>query len=393
MATTAPDLSTPAEQPRPRLRVGVVTETYPPEVNGVALTVGRLVEGLRERDHHVTVVRPRRRDGVDDPDTRFVPGLPLPFYPDLRLGLPAPGTFNHLLHPEPPDVLYVATEGLLGGSAIAFARRHRIPALSGFHTNFHSYSRHYGLGFLRRPIYAYLRRLHNRAAGTLVPTAELQASLLADGFRNVQVWGRGVDAQLFDPARRSEGLRRSWGVAPEGRAVLYVGRLAAEKELPLAIRAYRAMQAVDPSLRFVVVGDGPLRQRLWREHPDLVFCGARQGVDLAEHYASADLFLFPSRTETYGNVVPEAMASALAVLAFDYAAPRDLIASGANGVLVPTTETERFIEAAAALAGQPERVSRLRQAARERALQRDWPGLWDRFEELLFTAMRTEAAS
>ncbi|HKJ77805.1 MAG TPA: glycosyltransferase family 1 protein [Gammaproteobacteria bacterium] len=383
MATSAPDLLVSAPLSPPRLRIVVVTETYPPEVNGVALTVGRMVAGLRERGHEVSVVRPRRDDGAADPATQWVPGLPVPFYPEVRLGLPAPRALQRLLQPRPPDAMYVATEGLLGRSAVAFARRHRIPVLTGFHTNFHAYSRHYGVGFLSRAIYGYLRRLHNRADGTLVPTAELREVLEADGFHNVHVWGRGVDAELFQPARRSESLRRDWGVGPEGRAVLYVGRLAAEKDLPLAIRAFRAMQEADPALRFVLVGDGPLHRRLQREHPDLLFCGARRGTGLAEHYASADLFLFASRTETYGNVVPEAMASGLAVVAFDYAAPRDLITSDRDGLLVPFGDEEAFIDAAVALAAVPERGARLGGAARERALQRDWPGLMSRLEVLL----------
>ena len=370
--------------PRP-LRICLVTETFPPEVNGVAMTVARLAAGLREGGHEVSVVRPRQaaHEQVAAADALLVGGIVLPFYRDLRLGMPAGPALERLWRQWQPDVIYVATEGPLGWSAVGRAQRLGLPALSGFHTNFHSYSRHYGFGFLHRPIYGYLRTLHNRAACTLVPTASLKGQLERGGFERVEVLGRGVDTALCSPARRRESLRTAWGLGPGERALLYVGRLAPEKDLPLALESWRAMRQREPGLRLVLVGDGPLYDSLQRQHPELILCGARRGVDLAEHYASADIFLFPSRTETFGNVVLEAMASALAVVAFDYAGPRDLITHGRSGLLADVARRESFIETALGLIETPGLAGSLGKAAREASKGYHWQAVVARFEQLL----------
>ncbi len=377
----------------PQRRVCVVTETYPPEINGVARTLERLVGGLTARGHQLHVVRPRQTgDSASNSQqtiaTTLVSGLPVPVYRDLHIGLPASGRLTRLWREQRPDVIYVATEGPLGWSAVATAARERIPVVSGFHTNFHTYSSHYGLGFLHRPIYGYLRRLHNQTACTVVPTQDLREELLRGEFSKVEVMGRGVDCDLFSPARRSEALRQTWGVGPGEKAVLYVGRLAAEKNLPLAVRAFEAMQAIDPTLRFVLIGNGPMRERLARSHPRLVFCGAHTGIPLAEHFASGDLFLFPSRSETFGNVVLEAMASGLAVVAFDYAGPRDLIHHGHDGLLAPFDDDNAFIHAATRLLSDTEQQATLRHNARLTAEGRGWGAVVERFETLLLDACK-----
>ncbi len=329
----------------------IVTETYPPEVNGVAMTLAHLVEGLRRQGHAVSVVRPRRQSSDSssdsgDPKVTVVPGLPIPGYKGVHVGLPARGLLQGCWTQHRPDVVYVATEGPLGWSAVRTAQRLRIPVLSGFHTNFHSYSRHYRLGWLQPLIFHYLCRFHNRTTGTLVPSVDLRDRLQAVGLHNVSVLGRGVDSQLFTPERRCAALRRTWGVSESDLAVLYVGRVAPEKNLGLAVAAYRAMQRCSASMKFIVVGDGPLRAPLQKAHPDLIFCGVHTGEQLARHYASADVFLFPSETETFGNVTLEAMASGLVVVAYNYAAAHMHMTHGETGVLVPYGEPQAFIDAA-----------------------------------------------
>src|SRR5262249_42619570 len=185
-------------------------------------------------------------------------------------------------------------EGPLGWSAVGVARRLAIPVFSGFHTNFHVYSRYYGVGCLGSVVLRYLRWFHNRTRGTFVPSPDLRDRLHARGFKNVSWVGRGVDSQLFDPARRCSRLRREWGLAEDGLAVVHVGRVASEKNISLALEAYRAIEQTVKSARFVVVGDGPLRSSFEAQHPDLSFTGMQLGPQLARHYASADLFLFPS---------------------------------------------------------------------------------------------------
>lgn len=335
-----------------RLRVALVTETYPPEVNGVAMTLGRLADGISASGHRIGIVRPRQKDEPSDasPENHLLtPGLPIPRYPELRFGLPAARHLHNTWRAQRPDIVHIATEGPLGFSALVTARRLDIPVISTFHTNFHSYSRHYGIGWLQGSIERYLRWFHNRTAATLVPTPELAGQLAARGFRNVGVLSRGVDTALFHPGRRSAALRESWGAAAHDPVAIVVGRLAPEKNLELALQAFAAIRRHHPNARMVFVGDGPLRASLARQHPECLFVGTKHGEELAAHYASADLFLFPSLTETFGNVVSEALASGLPVVAFDYAAASDLIVTGENGGCVPPGDATAFIDAAVEL--------------------------------------------
>jgi glycosyltransferase involved in cell wall biosynthesis len=370
----------------------VVTETYPPEVNGVALTLEHLVRGLRAQGHLVSLVRPHQRwSDLGGCSQNFrvtlVPGLPLPRYKGLQFGLPACRLLCRSWNRGRPDAVYVATEGPLGWSAVRVARRLGIPALSGFHTNFHSYSRHYRVGWLGHVIFRYLRRFHNRSTGTLVPSADLRERLEALGFKNVTILGRGVDSELFTPERRSAELRRHWGVSDNDMAVLYVGRIAPEKNVKLAVNAYRAMKQSSGSVKFIVVGDGPACGALQRENADLVFCGLRTGKQLASHYASADIFLFPSETETFGNVTLEAMASGLVVIAYNYAAARMHIRHNETGLLVPYGDSRAFVESAAGLVRDPSSVGRIRRRAREYVTSVEWQSVVERFEMLLATAL------
>jgi glycosyltransferase involved in cell wall biosynthesis len=359
-----------------RLRIAVVTETYPPEINGVANTMRQLVEGLARRGHQMTVVRPRqhgdRRSGGASAGQVLVPGLPIPGYRGLRFGLPVYRRLRRLWGASPPDAIYVATQGPLGHAAMSAARANHIAVLAGFHTQFQQYSRHYGLGLLTRSIMRLLRRFHNRADATLAPTAALGRVLHRDGFQNVHVFSRGVDTVLFSPVRRNAALRDAWGCNGSSVVALYVGRIAPEKNIGLALRAFDAITQADQDVRCVVVGDGPELGRLRASHAEYIFTGAKVGEELAEHYASADCFLFPSLTETFGNVVTEAMASGLAVVAFDYAAAHEYIVPGQNGVVVPAGDAGAFVEAAVAVASNRDRLRNMGVRARASAQTLSW---------------------
>jgi glycosyltransferase involved in cell wall biosynthesis len=363
-----------------------VTETYPPEVNGVALTLARLIQGLAARGHVVSMIRPYQQ-GFDSAATEswvtLVPGLPLPGYHGLQFGLPAGGLLRQLWTKQRPDVIYVATEGPLGWSAVRTARRLGIKAFSGFHTNYHSYSRHYRLGCLQSLVFRYLRHLHNGTCATMVPSLDLRDRLQAHGFKNVTFLARGVDSSLFAPERRCSKLRRSWGLSDHGLAVLYVGRIAPEKNLQVAVEAYRAMYQVDSSIRFILVGDGPLRAILQKKDPNLIFCGMKTGEVLARHYASGDIFLFPSETETFGNVTLEAMASGLAVVAYNYAAAKLHIAHGETGLLAPCGDSKAFVDAAAQLVRDVRSLYKLRTQARQYAAALNWFHVIETFEAWL----------
>jgi glycosyltransferase involved in cell wall biosynthesis len=383
---------------RRHLTVCIVTETFPPEVNGVAMSLSRFATGLRSLGHDVQLVLPHR----DDRQERHlhgsvaalpVRGLPLPRYPDLRFGLPAGRAIRQMWKSNPPDIVYVATQGPLGWSAVRAARQLSIPVLSGFHTNFHVYCRHYGLKALETLAIAWLRRFHRQTDCTLAPTGDMQNMLTAMGLDPVRVLGRGVDNGLFTPERRDHALRESWGLGPDDLAVIYVGRLAAEKNLPLAVNAFRALEEACGNARFILVGDGPLGEELRRDNPDFIFCGMRTGEDLARHYASGDLFLFPSVTETFGNVLLEAMASGLAVVAYDCAAAREHIRSYRNGVTVETSCESAFLHAAITLAADPALVRTTRENARRHALGHGWNDVALTLERLLIEHLPAAGAA
>lgn len=368
------------------LHISLVTETYLPEVNGVAMTLGKLTAGLAARGHRLRIVRPHQKHehtGLQTDGHLLTPGLPIPGYPELRFGLPVTDSLWQHWRQQAPDVIHIATEGPLGFAALSAARKLGIPAISTFHTNFHSYSRYYGIGWLQGSIARYLRWFHNRTATTLVPTASLAAELQQHGFREVGVLSRGVDLQLFNPGRRDSALRSEWGASDKDLVVMIVSRIAPEKNLGLAIEAFERIRANQPTARMVCVGDGPIREALMRRHPEVRFVGTKHDVELARHYASADLFLFPSLTETFGNVVSEALASGLPVVTFDYAAASNLIKNGINGQRVDRGDDAGFIAAAEALARDLPDHPRWRNAGPVSVAHLNWERTLDRYEATL----------
>ena len=368
-------------------RVAVVTETYPPEINGVARTIHLLVEGMRARGHHVEVTRPRQpheaKDGlhgVAAQRDRLTRSVCLPRYPELRMGWESINTLLERWIDDRPDLVHIATEGPLGWAACHAARTLDIPVSSDFRTNFDVYSKHYGTGWLAPVIRRYLRHFHNMTQLTMVPNAGLKNKLTAQGFRRLKVIGRGVDSSVFSPDHRRIGLRDAWGVGSTAPVFLSVGRLAAEKNLELLLQSWAAICSHEPSAKLVIVGDGPMRARVQAQLTDAIFLGAQRGQALSEIYASSDVFLFPSLSETYGNVVPEAMASGLAVLAFDEAAAHEWINHEVNGVVVPSGDRDVFIQLACELATNPQWRDELRTQARLEAKRRDWNAIFEAIE-------------
>jgi glycosyltransferase involved in cell wall biosynthesis len=383
---------------RRALRIAVVTETWPPEVNGVATSLARVVEGLARLGHTMQLVRPRQH--AEDTggtgtcrDEVLTPGMPLPGHANLRIGLPARRRLLREWSLWQPDVVHIATEGPLGWSALSAARFLGLPTSSDYRTNFHTYANHYGVGWLRAPAAAYLRRFHNLANATTVPTEALRRELEAAGFQRLSVIGRGVDRTRFDPARRNAELRAAWGAAPDDLVVATVGRLAPEKNLDTVRLAFEGVRAVVPRAKLLLVGDGPLAARLRAEWPDAVFAGPRHGTDLAAHYASADLFLFASLTETFGNVTTEAMASGLPVVAYDYAAAASVIDHEVDGLRVPFGDRAAFVSAAVGAAFDPERRRRLGGQARIASAGWGWDAIVARVESLLLATVASAATA
>ncbi|WNK20263.1 glycosyltransferase family 1 protein [Halomonas piscis] len=371
------------------MRICLVSETWPPDINGVAHTLNHLADQLHDRGIALQLVRPQPRQGwyqERHPGIRaelLVRGLALPGYREVRLGLPAPRRLKRLWQDQRPDVVYLATQGPLGWSARSVARRLGIPVVAGWHTNFDHYCHDYHLPWVAPAVLSVLRRFHNGCAATLVPTHALAARLAEQGFQNLEVMGRGIDGERFSPHHRDSLLREQWGVGEHQPVALHVGRLASEKNLALLEESFRTLLEARPDMALVIVGDGPARQRLERALPNAHFTGFVPRESLARHYASADLFLFPSLSETWGNVVLEAMASGLAVVAFRQAAAAELIDHECNGLAIAPNDDAGFRDAVLTLCQQPARYARLGRAARQRALEYRWSAIADTFLTVL----------
>lgn len=384
--------------PQRSLRIAVVTETWPPEINGVAITLSRLVRGLCQRNHEIQLIRPRQGKHEQastggEVNELLLRGLPIPHYPQLKMGLPSKRALLRAWTLKRPDLVHIATEGPLGWSALQAARRLRLPVTSDFRTNFHSYSKHYGMAWLSKPIMAYLRKFHNHTACTMVPTQLLQAELNKQGFANLRVVARGVDTSVFNPAQRSSTWRAQWQADNDTLVLLSAGRLAAEKNLELVIQTYQAVQQTGAKVRLVVAGDGPYLEEFKSRCPDAVFLGMCSHETLASVYASADIFLFPSLTETFGNVTLEALASGTPVLAFDCAAASELVHSGHNGWLVPVDREARYIATALEMVRHPARVMAMREATRQSVIDLDWLQIVLRVERIFLQALASAPRS
>ena len=370
------------------MKVCVVTETYWPELNGVANTLHHLVRGLVKLNYDIQLVCPfhlQRKDVIAYPrvSLSICGSLQLPGYHSVNVGFPSKALLRKLWRESKPDVVYVATEGPLGWMAIKLCNSMRIPVVSGFHTNFHAYSRYYGLRPLEPIIRKYLVSIHNKTNRTIVPSPGQAAMVRSMGIDNVAIMGRGVDTTLFSPIKRNDELRASWGANEYTRVMICVGRLAQEKNLDLAIATYYRMKREHHDVMLVLVGDGPMLSRLMQEHTDIIFAGAQQGERLAQYYASADVFLFPSITETFGNVVLEAMASGLGVVAYNYAAAKKHIINNQTGMLAPLNNGKAFLNAADTLMRHSFLLKKVRTNAVSQVQAYSWDAVTKRFIELL----------
>jgi glycosyltransferase involved in cell wall biosynthesis len=358
------------------LRVTLVTETYFPQVNGVSRTLDRLVRHCSNLGDQVQLLLPHYPEGaVELPaevESREWRAVPLPFYREVLLPLVTPGGVADALTAFRPDLVHIATEGPLGWAALRAARRLRLPVVSSYHTNFAEYLARYRAGLLNPLCWSYLRRFHNATRMTFCPTPSTSRELESRGFRNVTVWSRGVDSEHFHPAKRDPGLRTALGIAPDEIVLAYAGRLAAEKNLDMLVEAWRKLPERG-RCRLLFIGDGPLRRRLEEQAGDRgIFAGYRHGEELARMYASAELFVFPSLTETFGNVVLEAMASGLPAIGFAVQGPGDIIEDGCTGRLVRTVHASHLQQVMSEVVTDEQQRIRMAQRARRHAETQSW---------------------
>src|SRR3954471_3249501 len=329
------------------MRVSLVTETYFPQVNGVSRTLGELVRHLTERGDQVQLVHPDYGESVDREHVHLVRSVNLPFYKELYLPLPPFGPVCRAIDAFRPDLVHIATEATMGLSVLRHVLRRKIPTVSSFHTNFDQYSRHYRVGWANGTIWRYLRWFHNRTKETYVPSRTTIKGLEALGFERLVLWPRGVHSTFFRPDRPGrQEVRQALGWGPDDLVISYVSRIAPEKNVAYLADALALVAARRPEVRILFVGDGPTRGELERKIGGIArFAGYRVGEDLADHYAAGDIFAFASLTETFGNVVLEAMASGMPVVAVRAGGVGDTVRDGNTGLLVePNEPPDRFAD-------------------------------------------------
>jgi glycosyltransferase involved in cell wall biosynthesis len=357
------------------MRVSLVTETYFPQVNGVSRTLGQLVRHLTGRGDTVQLVHPEYGATPETGHAHLVRSVAVPFYKELHLPMPPFGAAHRAIDLFGPDVVHIATEATLGLSVLRHVLRRRVPTVSSFHTNFDQYSEHYRVGWSRGIVWRYLRWFHNQTRETYVPSRATIADLERRGFERLVLWPRGVDANLFRPDRPGrDRVREANGFEPDDVVIGYVSRIAAEKNIGYLAEALSLVAASRPGARFLFVGDGPARSELERKMgPHARFAGYRSGDDLADHYAAADLFAFSSLTETFGNVILEAMASGLPVVALRAGGVGDTVRPGETGVLIePGAPPSTFADAVTSFIDDREHLLRTALAARAYARSQSW---------------------
>ncbi|GAC1463322.1 MAG: glycosyltransferase family 1 protein [Isosphaeraceae bacterium] len=357
------------------MRVTVVTETYYPQVNGVSRTLSELVDYLKNCGDQVQIIHPDYGTATHDKDTYLVRAISVPFYKELYLPVPPFAKVHRAMDHFRPEIVHLATEASLGLSVLNHTERRGIATVSSFHTNFDQYSAHYRLGFLSGLIWRYLRWFHNRTLQTYVPSSTTINDLQGRNFERLVHWPRGVDSTHFRPDRPGrERVRKSLGFGPDETVIVYVSRIAAEKNIAYLGDALSLVASTFPGVRLLFVGDGPAKSDLeCRMGPSATFVGYRSGEDLADHYAAADLFAFASTTETFGNVILEAMASGLPVVALRAGGVGNIVRSGECGILVePTAEPLVFARALTALIEDPFLRKKMSLAARLYAQSQSW---------------------
>jgi glycosyltransferase involved in cell wall biosynthesis len=364
------------------MRIAIITENFLPKLDGVTRTLARLLEYLQKTGHQVLLLGPdsgmNQYAGAEVIGTA---GLPFPFYPELKFNFFRP-LFLRRLYEFRPDVIHLVDPVILGATGLAAARLLNRPLISSYHTNLAAYCSYFGFGLLTQPMWLYNRFIHNQCSLTFCPSASTVAMLRKQGFEHLRIWPRGVNAELFQPERYNESLRASWlqqRTNPEEKVViLYVGRVSWEKNLKLLVQAYLGMN--HEHCHLVIVGDGPASTELRQELADVpvTFTGYLSGAALADAYASADLFAFPSFTETFGQVVLEAMASGLPIVGLLSDGVRDLVHEGQTGLLLASeslpqeAQVHAYQEMLTQLIQDRDLRLRMSRQARAEACRRSW---------------------
>jgi phosphatidylinositol alpha 1,6-mannosyltransferase len=360
------------------VRLALFTDTYSPQVNGVARTLDRLATALRERGGEVLVFTTDDPAAGADEQVVRIPGRAFPAYPQLRLSWPRQSAVVARLRAFAPTLVHSATEFGVGLAGRRAARALGVPFVSSYHTSFTAYAAHYGLGMLARPGWSYLRWFHNGGRRTYCPTTAIVQEVETHGFERCAVWSRGVDGDRYAPRYRSAAFRSTIGAEDETLVAAYIGRIAPEKNVDVALEATRiAMQARPGAMRLLMVGDGPSEHEVRARAPmSTAFTGRLDGAALSEAFASSDLLLFPSTTDTFGNVMLEAMSSGVPVIGADVGPTREVLLP-ARGWVTPADDAQAMARVLVSLIDDRNALQQMRNAALAFAATRTWPAVWD----------------
>lgn len=361
------------------MRLALFTDTFLPQTNGVARTLSRLTGHLHRRGIEHLLFTPKSAPENSYPDpVRPVASIPFFLYPECRLALPGMSSIQSELTAFAPDLLHLATPFNIGLTGLRYARKQNLPHVASYHTHFDRYLEYYRMRRIVPLYWKYMKWFHRSCDAVLAPSQETITSLRTEGFTGLRLWSRGVDCDLYTPEKRSSEIKARYGLhAP--LTLLYVGRIAPEKDLTTLLLAMRQLpESVRAEVQVLIVGDGPLLPELRSQAPaNVIFTGARHGDELAELYASADLFVFPSCTETFGNVVLEAMASGLPVIAADAGGTRDLIVPGVTGILFEPRNPAAMAQEICNAADRHALRRSMGQEGRRLALGRSWDHIFD----------------
>ncbi|MCB2179841.1 glycosyltransferase family 1 protein [bacterium] len=353
------------------MRIAIFTETFLPKVDGIVVSVVRLLEHLEKRGHEAIVFAP---SGSPSEYAGFkvysFHSLRVPFYPEITISPPWIYV-DQKLKEFKPDIIHLVNPVSLGLAGLRTAKMYQVPVLASYQTDIPGFAESWKLGFLSDSIYRYARWIHDRVDLNVCPSEFTRKQLIDHNFKRVEIWRGGVDVDLYSPSKRSEEMRNRLSEGePDRPLLLYVGRVSPEKRID---RLYPILKAF-PQARLAVVGDGPSRAELEKKFADTdtVFTGYLMGEDLASAYASGDIFTFTGDKETFGNVVVEAMASGLPVIAPNSGGVTDLVRDGYNGHLYDFSQPENIVEASRDLIENPELVQLFGQRGREMAEQSTW---------------------
>ena len=378
------------------MKIAFYAGTYVKDKDGAVRTMYQLVASFLKAGHEVIVWSPDVCQSDEHPGkVTVMPSIPIPLYPDYKLGFYTASTEKQL-DAFGPDVVHISTPDIIGNRFLRYAKKRGLPVVSIYHTDFPSYLGYYRLGFAENLVWKYLRAFYNACDALFAPTHKMKTRLQSKGMRNVEVWGRGIDRELFNPARRSDSLRAFWG-AGERSVIAYAGRFVWYKDIRIVMQVYDSFGRSDlaDDVLFVMIGSGPEEGELRRRMPDAVFPGYLVGTDLTRAYASSDLFLFPSTTEAFGNVVLEGLSSGLPAVVSDAGGCQELVRRSDGGFIAGAGNHEQFFDFCMQLIRDRELYKEKRQNGLAFAQQMSWPvingALIERYGEIIKTKAKVKS--